>query len=826
MKRILSVILLTVMIFSFILSATSCFILDIFGDTQDDGPKIDTSTFDYETYANNTYGDYGYNKNLYYLNELNFEIADPTVIYVDEGEEKGYFYAYGTSDLIQCHGIQCWRSRDLTNWEYRGVAFQPDYSEAWAHNNYWAPEVIYDDGAYYMFYSAFDYRRGNQMFMSVAVSSSPYGPFVSPDGMTNLDGAELTASEPVYDFSDNLPNREGLENNTIDIHPFIDPVTGEKYLYFSAYQFWSGRAYQEIYGCKMKDWFTPDYSTLKQLTSIYNTTVDDFKAEMEGGSNQFGDIDEGQDEYATVNEGPFVYYHNGTYYLTFSVYPYTSASYQVRQAVAGSPLGDYEKVAVEDGGTLLATDSDWEKLQSAGHHCFIRCGEKLMIAYHTFYDRRSIEEGRALAVDEIHFVKNSQGLEVMHTNGPTYSLQPLPEAISGYANIAPDATISASTVAAGSDIAYLTDGLIKVHRDDLVKEFETETVSEKTLATINLKYEDWVNVRSLLLYNSLYYDKSAAQLAYVKMNVKTEGGSAWVEAKNINFNYAWNSDSRSTMYPGGAFMMEFDEMPVNEIEIGIVLSSGMPMVALGEIVVLGKKVANPADVTSFGEYSYENPADVEFIKYPESENVGTVGGFRTTWGYGDLSTDDGSENAYIENTAPGDQFAFFKGAEGYNFYFEAELTITETKPYTLISGAPENYPKFGLVLKSPNGSTFLYIDSAFTGGFNKQQVGYTQRKHDNSDYDWTATEQVKQWNISYTNGNYTKLAIARLGDTFYFFVNDKLFATETGLRGLNGENVVGGCLSFNLGIRLRNYNVISGESQVQEKVEALGVSLD
>ena len=52
-----------------------------------------------------------YNKNLYYLNELKFEIADPSVIYVGTGEEKGYFYAYGTSDLVGCFGISAGAAR-------------------------------------------------------------------------------------------------------------------------------------------------------------------------------------------------------------------------------------------------------------------------------------------------------------------------------------------------------------------------------------------------------------------------------------------------------------------------------------------------------------------------------------------------------------------------------------------------------------------------------------------------------------------------------------------------------------------------------------------
>lgn len=821
LKRITSLLIVVLMMISVVCVSVSCVV------TPGQGPNGDSSVkgdFSYVTYENDTYDEYSYNKSLYYLNELNFQIADPTVIYVEEGEGKGYFYAYGTSDLIQCHGFQCWRSKDMTNWEYVGVAFEPDYSETWAFNNYWAPEVLYDDGVYYLFYNAQNIHAGGRHCISVAVSSTPYGPFENLDGAVNLDGKELSKGAPVYDFSKILPGREGIENDTIDAHAFIDPVTGDKYLYFSAWQRWHTRGYQEIYGVKMKDWFTPDYSTLTQITSIFNTTVDDFSAEMSGGQIQFGDIDEGQNEGATVNEGPFVYYHDGTYYMTFSVYPYTSPNYQVRQALSDSPLGEYTKVAPEDGGTIIYTESDWENLQSAGHHCFIRCGDQLMIAYHTFLDRATIQNGRALAVDEIKFVENDKGQTVMHTNGPTYSYQPLPAAVSGYKNLAPMATVTASHTAEDSDIKYLTDGLYKSHKSDLVNEYKTQLVSEKTKTTINFKFEDWVNVRSLLLYNSLDYNLSVSAINSVKLKYKTADGFAWAEAKNVKFNYAWNSDSRSTMYTGGAIILEFDEMPVIEIELTLNLYTDMPQLAIGEIMIMGKEVKNPAPVTEFKEYSFENPDPVEYIKYSEGVSVGTVGDFNTTWGYGDLSTDDGTEDAYIENTAPGDQFAFFKGAEGYNFYFEAELTITEDKPYRMMSGAEENYPKFGLVLKSKTGSTFFYIDSAYSGGFNNKAVGYTQRKQDNSDYDWTATEKVRSFDVSYTNGNYTKLAIARVGNTYYFFVNDQLFDTATNLRGLTGENVVGGCLVFNMGIRVKNYNVISGQEEVTAKLQSLGIN--
>ena len=817
LKRIISLSLAVLMTLTLMCSAISCSLIP-------GGASKVEGEFSYVTYDSDTHEDYSYNKNLYYLNELNFQIADPTVIYVEEGEGAGYFYAYGTSDLIQCHGFQCWRSKDMTNWEYVGVAFEPDFSDTWAFNNYWAPEVLYDDGVYYLFYNAQNIYANGRHCISVAVSLTPYGPFENLDGSKNLDGKTLSIGEPVYDFAHILPNREGIENEVIDAHPFIDPVTGEKYLYFSAWQRWHTRGYQEIYGVRMKDWFTPDYSTLTQITSIFNTTVGDFKEEMSGGQIQFGDIDEGQDEYATVNEGPFVYYYDGTYYMTYSVYPYTSPNYQVRQALATSPLGEYTKVAPEDGGTIIYTESDWDNLSSAGHHCFVKCGEQLMIAYHTFLDRSTIQNGRALAVDEIKFVKNDKGQTLMHTNGPTYSYQPLPEAVSGYKNVAPMASVSASHTAEDSDVKYLTDGVYKVHKTDLVSEYRTQTVDTSTKTTISFKFDDFINIRSILLYNSLDYNLSVPNISKIRLNYKTSNGSEWVEAKNVKFNYDWNSDSRSTMYPGGAIILEFEEMPVIEVELTINLSQYVPSVAIGEIMIMGREVKNPAPVTKFEEYSFVNPAPVEYFKASEGESVGTVGDFYTTWGYGDLSTDDGTADAYIENTAPGDQFAYFKGAEGYNFYFEAELTITEDKPYRMMSGAEENYPKFGLVLKSKTGSTFFYIDSAYSGGFNNKAVGYTQRKQDNSDYDWTATEKVRQFDISYTHGNYTKLAIARVGNTYYFFVNDQLFATETALRGLSGENVVGGCLVFNMGIRVRNYNVISGEEEVLNKLSSLGVN--
>ena len=816
LKKTMLMLLMSAMMLGIISFSVGCYSVP--------GGENPTNTeFSYITYADDTPENYTYNQNLYYLNEMNLTLADPGVIYIEEGEEKGYFYAYGTSDLVQCHGFQCWRSKDLTNWEYVGVAFQPDFSETWSFNSLFAPEVLYDDGIYYMFYSAESVKDYGRNFISVAVSKTPYGPFENVHDCVNLDGKTLSKGEAVYDFSKILPSREGIDNHVIDAHPFIDPATGDKYLYFACHQVWNKPvAYQEIFGVKMKDWFTPDYSTLTQLTSLFSTSVGDYSDEMENSQIQFGNINEGQDEGATVNEGPFMYYHNGTYYLTYSVYPFFSPNYQVRQAIATSPLGEFTKVPVEDGGALLYTESDWQHLQSAGHHSFIKVGDQLMIAYHTFIDRKSFDEGRALMIDEVKFVENDKGQLVMHTNGPTCYYQPLPAAVSGYKNLAPSATVTASHTAEGSDVKYLTDGLFKVHSGDCVREYETLKVDKNTDVTVNFKFDDWVNVKSLLIYNSISYNLSTPLINSINLKYKTSDGFAWAEAKDVRFNYEWNLDSKSNMCPGGAIMLEFEEMPVMEIALSFNIDSTASRAAIGEIMIMGREVNNPAPVTKFEPYTFVNPDPVEIIKYNEGATVGTVGNFHTNWGYGDLSTDDGTDGAYIENTAPGAQFAYFKGATGDNFYFEAELTITEDKPYYMMDNSLEKYPKLGLVLESEIGGVFFYIDSVYNNGYYQKAAGICKKKQDNSDYDWaTGNKLTDNLDISYTNGNYTKLAIARVGDVYYFFLNDRLFATEANIRGLTGEDVVGGMLVLNNGVKARNYTVISEESEVLARIESL-----
>ena len=828
MKKIISSVLL-MFLFSLVLLLTSCE-LPSFGDEDDDEEDEKSTikgTFSYDSEMLSEHKDdlsYGYNNNLFYVNNLEFQVADPSVIFVTEGEEKGWFYCYGTSDEIGGHGFQSWRSKDLSHWEAMGVALEPF---TWAINCYWAPEVIYDNGLYYMFFGAYNLLENNRLCISVAVSENPYGPFVQPSGIRDANGDFISADKPVFDFGPNnkvlqqveadykLAHPTYTENfvktNYLDVSPFIDPKTNDKYLLFSCYDSYGGEG-SSIYGVKMKNWYTPDYATLTRLTYPgYNT--------VENGINfAFGDgirLSEGN-----VNEGPFMIYHEGKYYLTLSIFGYTDPSYQVIQAVADSPLGDFRKIPADDGGKVISTDvSNWSHITSAGHHSFVDVYGELFIAYHTFKNRTDISNGRALAVDPVKWIKNDKGEDIMFTNGPTWSVQPLPEGISGYKNIAPEAKITVKNAYPDSDEALLTDGLIKYQEFDLAEEFELEEGDSE----ITLSFDKYKMISSIMVYNSYDYDQTFVNIKSVEMQVMTaDGGSEIVTVKNVPFDWNWHFEADyQFIRPGGAAILEFKEMPIKKITIKISSPEGAEGVSLNEIVVLGSK-NKIKGVSKFEKYTYEVTKYGSSHIKKDSLNFGDVAGtgLQTEYGY-DLSHDDGTENAYVEQRGPADQSCYFKGIYDTEFYVEAEFTVTADGAFAYNNDLHDPYPKFGLQLSCDDdakNTIFYYVDAV---GYTNKAVGVAQRMMDNTNWDWQATEQVVQVsNMSYTKGNYVKLAILRLGGDFYFLCNDQITIHYSTFNIFNDlQNAAPGFRCFSTAMKIKNYIATTDKEVINQKKE-------
>ena len=162
---------------------------------------------------------------VFYSNNLDQKGADPTFTVTEENGRTCY-YMYVT-------GIRGYYSYNLMNWIEIPDAF-PKPQNSWSDHSYWAPEILYDAeaGLYRLFYSAMP-ADDDMAYLSMAVSKSPKGPFVQWTG-TNADGLVIDKKTPLIDFDRMDPSHPLYKGRirAIDLYPYIDPVSGDKYLYF------------------------------------------------------------------------------------------------------------------------------------------------------------------------------------------------------------------------------------------------------------------------------------------------------------------------------------------------------------------------------------------------------------------------------------------------------------------------------------------------------------------------------------------------------------------------------------------------------------------
>lgn len=100
------------------------------------------------------------------------DFPDPFVLYVD-----GVYYAYATQGSYG--NVQLVKTANLVDWELLPLGALPEIPSWAAPYSVWAPAVAQLGGAFVLYYSALEESSGLHC-VSVAVSSSPEGPFVDP----------------------------------------------------------------------------------------------------------------------------------------------------------------------------------------------------------------------------------------------------------------------------------------------------------------------------------------------------------------------------------------------------------------------------------------------------------------------------------------------------------------------------------------------------------------------------------------------------------------------------------------------------------------------
>jgi beta-xylosidase len=84
-------------------------------------------------------------------------------------------------------------SRNLVDWETVGHVF-PDKLPDWAEAHFWAPEIAYEKGRYYIYYTA--KKKGGNLCVGVASATSPTGPYTDHGPLVcqevgSIDGFEI-----------------------------------------------------------------------------------------------------------------------------------------------------------------------------------------------------------------------------------------------------------------------------------------------------------------------------------------------------------------------------------------------------------------------------------------------------------------------------------------------------------------------------------------------------------------------------------------------------------------------------------------------------------
>lgn len=533
-------------------------------EPQESFKKHVTTTLELDKdYSNLEYnGKWDYDDSFWYMNNLDkVPLPDPQVF-----AEDGTYYIVGTDDASSCKLISCYYTTDFVNYEKKTIYNPLLYSECWENKSnptMYAPEMYKVDDTYYLYYSAIEASTG-QRRNSVVSADNPLGPY-KPIVNDEVDG--LHHALFIYDE----------KYSVLDATLFVDD-NNEIYMYYSQ----SINNTQSIFGVKLISPYQADFSTRRLIVS---------PGTLDNESNGYVlSWERYRIKSNPIVEGPFMLKSKGKYYMTYSVNGCWNKYYNVCYAVSDSPLGKFVKPYSEGQtwtnllmGVPSSNDQDdivynqWSGFASGtGHHCFFNIGEQIMIGYHAHQNRNYNQDAtgwvaRYFAMDPLYFLEDGTPF----VNGPTWSPQPLPEVISGYKNIAPEAKLKTENIENEKAIndQYIVDCY------NLEQENGKEVTLGKGYSFIELKFDKKYKIKGLSIYNSADFDYITYDLNYILFSNEDAIGYSQFSNNCINYESGF-------VFPVSAFVFDLN----NEIEADSVIISfnGEAGLRINEIMVFAR----------------------------------------------------------------------------------------------------------------------------------------------------------------------------------------------------------------------------------------------
>ncbi len=187
--------------------------------------------------------------------------ADPCVIVYN-----GRVYVYLSHDMdnqkdYSMDGYTCISSDDLVNWTDHGEVLMASSIPYIAPKRFWAPEAVYRNGKFYLYFCVPQYQTGDIGGTGVTVADNPLGPFTDPRGsylvsghivdpavMIDDDGQAYLyfpngrVNKLTSDMANLMPGEWNVWNNDAHEAPYVTHINGKyqySYMTFNDQELWS-----------------------------------------------------------------------------------------------------------------------------------------------------------------------------------------------------------------------------------------------------------------------------------------------------------------------------------------------------------------------------------------------------------------------------------------------------------------------------------------------------------------------------------------------------------------------------------------------------------
>lgn len=273
------------------------------------------------------------------------------------------------------------RSDDFVTWSNVGGALIPP--DPTLGDTFWAPEVAYHDGNYYLYYSVGTADKRHQI--RVAASNHPMGPY--------QDAGKVLVNPAVSPFA-------------IDPHPFQDD-DGQWYLFY-ARDFLDTEDGSRAGTALMVD-------RMFDMTTLANEPRTVLRARSDWQRFQ-----KDRPMYAGVwdwhtLEGPFVRKHAGRYYCFYSGGRWETELYGVDYGVAESVMGPYSDAGSEAGARVLRSAPG--HMLGPGHNSIV-VGPDRQTDYLVYHAWDPAMTARRMCLDRLDWTADGP-----HCAGPTWEPQ-------------------------------------------------------------------------------------------------------------------------------------------------------------------------------------------------------------------------------------------------------------------------------------------------------------------------------------------------------------------------------------------------------------------